>query len=209
MHESAEAVDLSDAGSVRSHYGEPSHMSKAKQLDRLDRHCKAFIALSPFLVIATTGVDGRADASPRGDAPGFVAVLDDWTLVVPDRTGNKRADTVLNLTATPFVGILFMVPGIHETLRVNGPARVTIDPAILDPLAVHGKTPVAGLVVTAEEVFFHCGKPLIRADLWNPERRVPRGSFPSLGKILADQIAGGKAEEYERGIEEAYRTRLY
>jgi len=184
-------------------------MSKAKQLDRLDRHCKAFIALSPFLVIATTGVDGRADASPRGDAPGFVAVLDDWTLVVPDRTGNKRADTVLNLTATPFVGILFMVPGIHETLRVNGPARVTIDPAILDPLAVHGKTPVAGLVVTAEEVFFHCGKPLIRADLWNPERRVPRGSFPSLGKILADQIAGGKAEEYERGIEEAYRTRLY
>ncbi len=209
MDESAESIELRNADSVRLHYGEPSHMARAKQLDHLDRHCKAFIALCPFVVIATTGVDGRADASPRGDAPGFVAVLDDRTLVVPDRTGNKRADTALNLTASPWVGILFMVPGIDETLRVNGGARVTVDPAMLAPMTFNGKVPVAGLVITAEEVFFHCGKPLIRADLWNPDRRVPRGSFPSLGKILADQIAGGEAEEYERGIEEAYRTRLY
>jgi PPOX class probable FMN-dependent enzyme len=201
--------ELENASSVRAYYGEPSHMAKAKQLDRLDRHCRAFIALSPFVIIATADAEGRADASPRGDAPGFVAVPDDKTLLLPDRIGNRRADTVLNVTANPHVGLLFLAPGINETLRVNGSARVTVDPAVLAPLAAGGKMPTAGLLVTVEEVFFHCGKPLIRADLWNPDLRVPHGRFPSLGKILADQIAGGNAEEYERGIEEQYRTRLY
>jgi PPOX class probable FMN-dependent enzyme len=198
-----------DPGSVREHYGEPSHMSKAKQLDHLDQHCRAFIALSPFIVVATADASGRADASPRGDAPGFVSVLDDKTLLIPDRTGNRRADTSLNITANPHVGLLFMVPGINETLRVNGSVRVTVDPVLLGPLAVAGKMPTAGMLVAIEEVFFHCAKPLIRSDLWNPDRRVERRLFPSLGRILADQIAGGKAEAYEQSIEEQYRTRLY
>jgi PPOX class probable FMN-dependent enzyme len=201
--------ELTDADAVRAHYGEPSHIAKSKQLSRLDQHCRAFIELSPFVVVATTDANGRADASPRGDAPGFVAVLDENTLLIPDRTGNKRADSTINVTANPHVGLLFLVPGIHETLRVNGTVRVTVDPEVLAPLAVGGKVPVSGMLVTAEEVFFHCGKPLIRADLWNPERRIARGRFPSLGKILADQIAGGKADEYDYNIEEAYRTKLY
>ncbi len=201
--------ELKDPDSVRAHYGEPSHMSKAKQLDHLDKHCRAFIELSPFVVVATVDASGRVDASPRGDAPGFVAVLDERNLLIPDRTGNKRADTTINVTTNPHVGLLFMVPGIDETLRVNGSVRVTIDPAVLLPFAVGGKAAVSGLLVTAEEVFFHCGKPLIRADLWNPDLRIARGCFPSLGKILADQISGGNAAEYERGIEESYRTRLY
>ena len=201
--------ELKDADSVRAHYGEPSHIAKAKQLDHLDQHCKAFIRLSPFVVVATVDADGRLDASPRGDAPGFVAVLDDRTLLIPDRRGNRRADTTMNVTTNPHIGLLFMVPGIDETLRVNGLVRVTIDPAALMPLAVRGKAPVSGLLVTAEEVFFQCGKALIRSALWDPDRRVARGCFPSLGKILADQIAGAKAEEYERGIEEQYRTGLY
>jgi PPOX class probable FMN-dependent enzyme len=201
--------ELTDADSVRKHYGEPSHIAKSKQMCHLDRHCRAFIELSPFVVIATTDADGKADASPRGDAPGFVTVLDQKTLVIPDRTGNKRADSIINVTANPHVGLLFLVPGINETLRVNGTARVSVDPAVLAPLAVGGKAPVSGMLVTAEEVFFQCGKALIRANLWDPDRRVARARFPSLGKILADQIAGGRADEYEQNIEEAYRTRLY
>ena len=203
--------ELRDAEAVRAHYGEPSHMSRAKQLDHLDAHCKAFIQLSPFVVMATTDAAGRADASPRGDKPGLVAtVIDDKTLIIPDRTGNRRADTIHNITENPHVGLLFMVPGINETLRVNGTVRVVIDPATLNPLTVEGKVPMSGFVVTAEEVFFHCGKPLIRSELWNPDRRLSRERFPSLGKILAAQIAGDKtAEEFDQGIEEQYRTRLY
>jgi PPOX class probable FMN-dependent enzyme len=201
--------ELVDAGSVREHYGEPSHMVKAKQLVRLDQHCRAFIALSPFIVVATADASGRTDASPRGDAPGFVVVLDDTTLLIPDRRGNRRADTILNITENRHVGLLFLVPGINETLRVNGAVRVTIDPALLAPLAVAGKMPTAGLLVAIEEVYFHCGKPLIRSDLWNPDRGIERAHFPSLGRILADQIAGGKVEAYEPLIEEQYRTGLY
>jgi uncharacterized protein len=201
--------ELKDRSGVRAHYGEPSHMSVAKQLDHLDHHCVAFIKLSPFIVIATSDGEGRADASPRGDVPGFVGVLDERRLLIPDRTGNKRVDTIMNVTANPHVGLLFLVPGINESLRVNGPASITVDSELLAPLTVQGKQPNSGLLVTAEEVFFHCAKPLIRSQLWNPERHVPRGNFPSLGKILADQIADGKADEYERGIEEQYRSRLY
>jgi PPOX class probable FMN-dependent enzyme len=203
--------ELRDAEAVRAHYGEPSHMSKAKQLDHLDAHCKAFIKLSPFVVMATTDAAGRADASPRGDKPGLVAtVIDDKTLIIPDRVGNRRTDTINNITENPHVGLLFMVPGINETLRVNGTVRVVIHPSSLEPLAFEGKMPMSGFVVTAEEVFFHCGKPLIRSELWNPERRLSRERFPSLGKILADQIAGDKtAEEFDQGIDEQYRTRLY
>jgi len=206
--ESLTPKELCDRAAVRDHYGEPSHMSTAKEMDRLDHHCRHFIALSPLLVMATSDAQGRADASPRGDAPGFVAVVDDRTLLIPDRIGNKRADTAMNIVENPHVGLLFLVPGVNESLRVNGTVRLTLDPELLASLAVNGKPPVCGMLVAIEEVFFHCGKPLIRSDLWDPDRRVPRGAFPSLGKIVADEI-GGKADEYERGIEEQYRNRLY
>ena len=201
--------DLSDNTEVRSHYGTPSAMSLAKELTRLDRHCRAFIALSPFVVLASSDAAGRCDATPRGDAPGFVTVLDESTLVIPDRTGNKRVDTMLNLTENPRIGLLFLVPGVSETLRVNGVVRISLDPALLGGMAVDGKPPSAAMVVGVEEVYFQCGKAMLRSDLWNPEKIVPRGAFPSLGRVLADQIKGGDAKSYETAIEERYRTALY
>jgi uncharacterized protein len=200
---------IDDADQLRETYGAPSERSLKKQLSRLDKHCRDFIARSPFLVIASADSRGRCDASPKGDAPGFVRVIDDETLLIPDRLGNNRIDTLGNLVARPGVGLIFFVPGINETLRINGRAGITTDPALLDPLAVDGKVPRSGILVSAEEVYFHCGKALIRSDLWNPEKQIRRADFPSLGRILADQIGGISVEESERYTAEGYRTRLY
>jgi uncharacterized protein len=194
---------------LRELYGEPMERSVKKELTRLDRHCRNFIALSPFLVIASSDPSGRCDASPKGDAPGFVRVIDDRTLLIPDRLGNNRIDTLGNLLARPGVGLIFFVPGINETLRVNGRAQVTTDPELLEPLAVNGKVPRSGILVAAEEIYFHCGKALIRSDLWNSEKHVTRGSWPSLGRIIAEQIGGMDPDEAERQTAESYRTRLY
>jgi hypothetical protein len=200
---------VEDLEELRELYGPPGERSVKKQLSRLDKHCRAFIARSPFLVMASSDPSGRCDASPKGDAPGFVQVLDDETLLIPDRLGNNRVDTIGNLLERPGVGLIFFVPGLNETLRVNGRARVTTDPALLEPLAVNGKVPRSGILVAAEEVYFHCGKALIRSDLWNPEKQLGRSEFPSLGRILADQIGGMSVEEAERATAESYRTRLY
>jgi hypothetical protein len=200
---------IEDPQRLREIYGEPSERAIKKQLDRFERHCRNFIALSPFLVIASSDPLGRCDASPKGDAPGFVRVVDDTTLLIPDRLGNNRIDTLGNLLARPGVGLIFFVPGINETLRVNGRAKVTTDPELLEPLAVNGKAPRSGIVVAAEEIYFHCGKALIRSDLWNPEKRAPRGAFPPLGRVIAEQVGGMDPDEAERQTAESYRTRLY
>ena len=194
---------------LRESYGAPSERALKKQLSRIDRHCRDFIARSPFLVIASADPSGHCDASPKGDAPGFVQVIDDTTLLIPDRLGNNRIDTLANLLARPGIGLIFFVPGINETLRVNGRACITTDPALLEPLAVNGKVPRSAILVTAEEIYFHCGKALIRSDLWNPDKQVRRSDFPSLGRILADQIGGISVEESERYTAESYKTRLY
>jgi len=194
---------------LRDLYGEPSERAVKKQPTRRDRHCRNFIALSPFLVIASSDPSGRCDASPKGDAAGFVRVVDDTTLLIPDRLGNNRTDTLGNLLARPGVGLIFFVPGIDETLRVNGRASVTTDAALLEPLAVNGKVPRSGILVAAEEIYFHCGKALIRSDLWNLEKHMKRGEFPPLGRIIAEQIGGMDPDEAERQTAESYRTRLY
>ena len=200
---------IEDPRQLREIYGAPNERSLKKELTRFDRHCRNFIGLSPFLVIASSDPSGRCDASPKGDMPGFVRVVDDTTLLIPDRLGNNRVDTLGNLLARPGVGLIFFVPGINETLRVNGRASVTTDPALLEPLAVNGKVPRSGILVAAEEIYFHCGKALIRSDLWNPDKRVARGSWPSLGRIIAEQIGGMDPDEAERQTAESYRTRLY
>jgi uncharacterized protein len=200
---------IEDVEQLRESYGAPSERALKKQLNRIDKHCRDFIARSPFLVIASADPSGRCDASPKGDAPGFVQVIDDTTLLIPDRLGNNRIDTLANLLARPGIGLIFFVPGINETLRVNGRACITTDPALLEPLAVNSKVPRSAILVTAEEIYFHCGKALIRSDLWNPDKRVRRSDFPSLGRILADQIGGISVEESERYTAESYKTRLY
>ena len=200
---------IEDAEQLRAAYGAPGERSVKKQLSRLDKHCRDFIARSPFVVIASADPEGHCDASPKGDAAGFVRVIDDATLLIPDRLGNNRVDTLGNLVERPGIGVIFFVPGINETLRVNGRAQITADPELLEPLAVNGKVPRSGILISAEEVFFHCGKALIRSDLWNPDKHVKRSDFPSLGRILADQIGGMSIEESERFTAESYRTRLY
>jgi PPOX class probable FMN-dependent enzyme len=189
---------------IRAHYGQPSPVVIAKQLPKLDRHARAFIALSPFIVIASSDAAGRGDATPRGDPPGFVAVLDDRTLLIPDRTGNRRVDTMMNVAENPQIGILFIVPGLTETLRVNGRAGITTDATVLNACSVLGKPPVAGLLVSIEEVYFQCGKAMIRADLWNPDRQIDKTSFPSLARIIADQIDGVDFAKTEQSIAANY-----
>jgi hypothetical protein len=181
-----------------------------KQLPRLEKHSRAFIAMSPFIVMATCDAEGRCDASPKGDAPGFVTVLDDETLLIPDRLGNNRVDSIGNILEHPRVGLIFLVPGLRETLRVNGRAQITTDPELLAPTAFNEKMPRSGILVTADEVYFHCGKAMIRSDLWNPEKHVARDAFPSLGIVIAEQIGQlVEPKEAERATEDSYRTRLY
>jgi uncharacterized protein len=186
-----------------------SPLAEKKVLDHLDKFCRDFIALSPFLVIASSDGAGGADASPRGDAPGFVAVVDKKTLLIPDRRGNNRVDTFGNILASPGVGLIFLVPGINETLRINGRAEISQDPELLTPLAVQNVVPAIGLKVHVEQSYFHCGKALMRSKLWNPAVQVERNSFPTLGRIIAEQTAAIEVEVAEKVMEEAYRTRLY
>ena len=195
---------------LRSSYGEPSERAVKKSLDRLDRHCRRFIELSSFVVIASSGADGRADCSPRGDAAGFVAVLDDRTVLLPDRRGNNRADSLSNVVENPYVGLLFMISGVDETLRLNGRAALTTDPILLDPLAVNGRAPRSGLVVEVEEVFLQCTKALVRAKLWADESRVDRkAALPSFGQMLADHVGLPDGEALDRELRAKIRETLY
>ncbi|MDP6786090.1 MAG: pyridoxamine 5'-phosphate oxidase family protein [Rhodospirillales bacterium] len=194
---------------LREIYREPSAVARRKEFDKLDDFCRQFIARSPFVCIATTAADGTADCSPRGDPPGSVKVLDERTIMIPDRKGNNRLDTLTNVLANPGVGLLFLVPGIDETLRVIGHGEIVSDDAVLAPLAMSGRVPSSALKVTVQKVFFHCGKALIRARLWNPETRIDRDSFPTLGRILAEQTKSGTVEQAEARVAESYAKTLY
>ena len=200
--------DIPDPIALRAHMGPVSPTAQRKVMHRLDTHARHFIALSPFLVLATADADGQVDASPRGDPPGFVQVLDDVTLFLPDRLGNNRVDSLANVLASPGVGLLFFVPGIDETLRVNGTARLSTDEGLLGAAAVQGRVPRTGMVVAITDLFFHCGKALKRSNLWDPASQIDRSTFPTLGRILADQQNGDAAAMDER-IETSYRTLIY
>jgi len=192
---------------LRAHFGQLSPLAEKKVLNHLDKFCRDFIALSPFLVIASSDGKGQADASPRGDAPGFVSVLDDKTLLIPDRRGNNRVDTFGNILASPGVGLIFMVPGINETLRINGRAEISQEPDLLTPLMVQNVTPIIGMKVHVDETYFHCGKALMRSRLWAEDAKVERSCFPSIGEIIHDQTTLGEAEP-QSVIEARYREQL-
>jgi uncharacterized protein len=196
---------------LREVVGTPAARAVLKERPALDEHCRTFISHSPFLLMATAGADGRCDVSPRGDAPGFVLVLDDRRLVIPDRPGNKRVDGMRNLLVNPHVGLLFVLPGREETLRVNGRAFIMRDPELLERCVAHGKTPLLAIGVEVEESFFHCAKALRRSHLWAPEQWPASDVLPSYACMLFDQIQpeGLTVQDYERDIEESYTKRLY
>ena len=202
-------TEITDVATLREAYTDPGDLARKKIMPRLDPHARRFIALSPFLTVASSSASGT-DCSPRGDAPGFVTVVDDTTLLVPDRRGNNLLDTLQNVLAKPEVGLLFFVPGLNETLRVNGRARIVTDPAVLQSMAIRGTiVPSSAMEVTIEQVYFHCGRSLLRARLWNAEHQIKREDFPLLGTIIADQIQGVDGDKANQSLEIAYTTNLY
>jgi len=203
-------VAIDSVAKLRAVYRPPRARSGLKVLDHLDVHCRNFLALSPLCVISSSRADGRADASPRGDLPGSLAhVLDDRTLLIPDRPGNRQLDTLTNLVERPYAGLVFFVPGWNETLRINGRVEIVDEREFLAPLAIRGKMPILAVKVTVEEAYLHCAKALIRARLWEPEARVERSRFPSYGQVLADQIAGADAAEIDADSTASARTNLF
>ncbi len=196
---------------LRAIVGHPGVRAVQKERDTLDVHMRAFIARAPMLLLATAGAGGRCDVSPKGDVPGFVAVLDERRLLIPDRPGNKRLDGMVNILTNPHVGVIFLVPGREETIRVNGRAWITRDPALLERCAVEGKTPLLGIGVEVEECFLHCPKAFRRSGLWTPARWPAAADLASPACVLHDQIKppGLTVEDYERDLEEGNRTRLY
>ncbi len=193
----------------------PTHELAAKKcMATLDKHARDFIERSPFLCLGTQNADGKADVSPRGDPPGFVKVLDPHTLAIPDRPGNNRLDSLVNIVSNPSVGLLFIVPGFDDTLRVNGQAALVVDPELLDAMSVNGRSPKVAIVVTITSIFMHCAKAFRRSHLWDPDRFQDRGDMPSLMKIITDQTAETPASDEEltamnQKLEESYRKTLY
>ncbi|MCC7424557.1 MAG: pyridoxamine 5'-phosphate oxidase family protein [Planctomycetaceae bacterium] len=195
---------------LREFYGEPSLLSQQKFMERLDEHCQTMIRLSPFVCIATTAADGSLDVSPRGDPPGSFHVLDPSHLLIPDRRGNNKLDTMTNLTGNPEIALFFVVPGVLESLRVSGRAQIIHNDPRLERCAINGAVPKTGILVEVRKACLQCGKALKRSALWEGTYEVNRSDLPSFGKMLADQTHTGKtAEELDCSIDEAYRERLY
>ena len=201
---------ISDEAALTALYGESSAGAIAKEIDYIHPHYQAMIEASPFMVLATSG-PGGLDCSPRGDPVGsFVQVLDEHTVLIPDRRGNNRLDSLKNIVADPRVALLFLIPGVGETVRINGRAVISTDPALLERFPFRGTLPRSVIVVTAERVYFQCPKALVRSELWNPARQIDRKALPTTGTILADITAGkvGGAQ-YDQEYPERLRTTLY
>lgn len=202
---------VTSAEELRQIVGTPGPLALKKELGKLDDHMRKFIANSPFLVMGTYGADGACDVSPRGDAPGFVQVLDEQTLVIPDRAGNKRVDNMQNILATGRVGLIFFVPAMGETLRVNGRARLVRDPAIMERMTANGKRPLLGIAVAVEQCFLQCAKAVIRSKLWEPHERPDLNQLPCAAEMLVDQAAMPEfnVESMQKLLDGAYRDNLY
>jgi len=209
MITTSEAHRIGDVEALEKLYGAPSGAAVEKEIDYLHPHYQRLIAASPFFVLATGGPDGL-DASPRGDAPGFVVVEDEKTLLIPDRRGNNRVDSLRNIIANPCIALLFLIPGIGETLRVNGRAEISTDPALLGRFSIEGKLPRSVIVVRVDTVFFQCARAIFRSKLWDPARQIDRASLPSLGTIVSD-VSGGRLDgkKYDDGLYERLKDALY
>jgi len=190
-------------------YDKPYGPAIVKEVDRINLHYRKFIEAAPFFALATSGPDGL-DCSPRGDAPGFVRVADEKTLLIPDRRGNNRLDSLRNTVSDPRVALLFLIPGIGETIRVIGRASISTDPALTETFIVNGKAPRSVIVVAVERVFYQCTKAIVRSKLWDPARHVDRKSLPSAGTIFGE-ISGGKigGPEHDRAQPQRIKETLY
>jgi uncharacterized protein len=200
---------ITDVTTLERLYGAPAGAAVEKEINYLHPHYRALIGASPFVVLATSGPDGL-DTSPRGDPAGFVVVEDEKTLLIPDRRGNNRVDSLRNIIADPRVALLFLIPGVGETLRVNGRALISTAPSLLERFNIGGKLPRSVIVVSVDTVFFQCSRAVSRAKLWDPAQHIERGSLPSLGVMLAD-ISKSRinAESYDRGLYERLNASLY
>ncbi len=204
-----DAHRITDVAALELLYGAPSGAAVEKEVAYIHPHYRTLIAASPFAVLATSGPDGL-DTSPRGDAAGFVVVEDEKTLLIPDRRGNNRVDSLRNIITDPHVALLFLIPGVGETLRVNGQAFISTAPALLERFSVGGKLPRSVIVVRVDTVFFQCSRAIFRSRLWDPAQHMDRGSLPSLGTMLAD-ISQSRidAEKYDTGLYERLKSALY
>ena len=194
---------------LESLYGEPASRSIIKEIGHVSDHYRAFIEKAPFVAVATGGPEGL-DCSPRGDSPGFVRVADERTLMIPDRRGNNRVDSLRNLVRDPRISLLFLIPGVNETLRVNGRADISADPDLCASFAVNGKLPRSVLVVTVERIYFQCQKALVRSRLWDVDAQIPRSNLPSTGSMLEALSKGDfDGAEYDRGYSEHLKKTIY
>jgi PPOX class probable FMN-dependent enzyme len=208
------AFAITDEQTLRSLFDEQTPLAIHKCQGSLDDHAQAFIRRSPFICIGTQDLKGKADVSPRGDPVGFVKVLDRHTLAIPDRPGNNRLDSLVNIIANPSVGLLFIIPGFDDTLRVNGQASLVQDPALLQGMRVNDRTPKLAIIVKVNEAFMHCAKAFRRSQLWNPDHFQDRKKMPSLSRIILDQTTGAPRDDEEMrqidaALEEEYRKTLY
>ena len=207
------AFVISDEQQLRSLFPATHDLAIQKAHTSLGVHAREFIRRSPFLCIGTQNRDGQADVSPRGDPPGFVQILDDKTLAIPDRPGNNRLDSLSNIVANPTVGLLFIIPGFDDTLRINGQATLVTDPALLAGMSVNNKTPNIAIVVRISEVFMHCAKAFRRSRLWDPASLQKRSEMPSLIKIILDETSGAPDDEamekIDSDLEESYKQTMY
>ncbi|MEP2880136.1 MAG: pyridoxamine 5'-phosphate oxidase family protein [Roseibium sp.] len=205
---------IADETALRGLYPETHELAALKSLKLLDKHAQAFIQRSPFVCLGTHNADGKADVSPRGDPAGFVTILDQHTLAIPDRPGNNRLDSLSNIVANPNVGLLFIIPGFDDTLRINGSATLVTDPDVLETMSVRDRAPRLAIIVKVHEVFIHCAKAFRRSQLWNPDHFQDRSELPSLLNIILDQTKGvpDDPEEMRRideGLEETYKQTMY
>jgi PPOX class probable FMN-dependent enzyme len=198
---------VTDEEMLREFLGEPNEIVRAKVSDRLNELTLRFVDLSPFVLLATSAPDGTCDVSPRGDPPGFVRVLNERTLLLPERPGNRLADSFRNILQNGHVGLLFVIPGVGDTLRVNGRATIVTDAELLAGSAVEGKTPRLGLLIEVDEVFTHCSKAFLRSELWDPSRFVDRGELPTSGEIHRSRDPSFDAESYDEARAERYARR--
>lgn len=204
------AKQIDNTRDLRSFIGDPMKEVEGKEMSALDKHAREFIARSPFLVLASVSGRGHVDVSPRGDPPGFVGVPNTKTLVLPDRRGNRRVDSMTNIVENPHVGLIFFMPGYEETLRIRGRASLTTDPADLAGMEVNRKAPEIGIKVAIDVVFYHCAKALKRSRLWDPESQKTSEGYPKWAQIIHDQnMPDIDAEDIDTALQDAYRKELY